>query len=148
MDLKDAVQRLGAILKTTPARLEAIGDAGSQVRPTADKWSKKQILGHLIDSASNNHQRFVRVQHETAISLPGYAQSLWVDSQGYQEENWSDLVQLWRCYNLHLLHLISRIPPEKLANTCAVGGDQPVTLEFLAMDYVRHMEHHLHQILG
>ena len=147
MDLKDAVQRLRVILETTPPRLEAIADPESQTRTVAGKWSKKEILGHLIDSASNNHQRFVRAQHERAISLPGYAQSLWVDSQGYQEENWSDLVQLWRCYNLHLLHLISRIPPEKLANTCAVGGDQPVTLEFLAMDYVRHMEHHLGQIL-
>ena len=148
MEMKEAVQRLRAIVETIPARLEAIGNAPSQTRSAAGQWSKKEILGHLIDSASNNHQRFVRAQHETAISLPGYAQSLWVDSQGYQEENWSDLVQLWRCYNLHLLHLISRTPPKKLTNTCAIGGREPATLEFLIEDYVRHLEHHLAQILG
>jgi hypothetical protein len=142
MDLKGAVQRLRTILETTPSRLEAIGDAGSQTH-AAGRWSKREILGHLIDSASNNHQRFVRAQLETEISFPAYAQNLWVETQGYQSENWSDLVQLWKGYNLHLLHLISHIPLEKMANTCAIGSGGPVTMEFLIKDYVRHLQHHL-----
>ena len=145
--MKEAMQRLRAILESTPPRLEAIGELGSETRASAGKWSKKEILGHLIDSASNNHQRFVRAQLETVISLPGYVQNLWVGTQGYQNENWSDLARLWRCYNLHLLHLISRIPPGKLTHTCVIGGAEPVTLEFLVRDYVRHLEHHLSQIL-
>ncbi len=145
--MKEAVQRLRSILETTPPRLEAIGESLSGTRAPG-KWSKKEILGHLIDSASNNHQRFVRAQLETRISFPGYAQGLWVGAQGYQDENWSDLVQLWKCYNLHLLHVVLRIPTEKLTNTCAIGDHEPVTLEFLVWDYVRHLEHHLSQILG
>ena len=145
--MKEALQRLQTLLETTPPRLEAIGESVSGTRAAAGKWSKKEILGHLIDSASNNHQRFVRAQLETRISFPSYAQSLWVGVQGYQNERWSDLVQLWRCYNLHLLHVVSPIPPEKLANTCIIGDQEPVTLEFLVRDYVRHLEHHLRQIL-
>ena len=142
------MQRLRAILESTPPRLEAIGELGSETRASAGKWSKKEILGHLIDSASNNHQRFVRAQLETVISLPGYVQNLWVGTQGYQDGRWSDLVQLWRFYNRHLLHVVTRIPPEKLTNTCIIGDQEPVTLEFMIKDYVRHLEHHLSQILG
>jgi hypothetical protein len=146
--MNEAMQKLRAILETAPSRLEAIGESAAGNHPTPGKWSKKEILGHLIDSTANNHQRFVRAQLETEISFPGYAQNLWVGTQGYQSENWNDLVQLWRSYNFHLLHVISRISPEKLTNTCAIGDREPATLEFLIVDYVRHLEHHLSQILG
>lgn len=145
--MKEALQKLRTILETTPPRLEAIGESGSETRTAVGKWSRKEILGHLIDSASNNHQRFVRAQLETRISFPGYAQTSWVEAQGYQNQTWGDLVRLWTSYNLHLLHVASRIPPEKLANTCTIGDQEPVTLEFLVRDYVRHLEHHLSQIL-
>ena len=145
--MKEAVQRHRSILETTPPRLEAIGESLSGTRAPG-KWSKKEILGHLIDSASNNHQRFVRAQLETRISFPSYAQNLWVGTQGYQDGRWSNLVQLWRFYNRHLLHVVTRIPPEKLTNTCIIGDQEPVTLEFMIKDYVRHLEHHLSQILG
>jgi hypothetical protein len=145
--MKEALEKLQSILDRTPSRLEAIGESESEKRPGSGKWSNKEILGHLIDSASNNHQRFVRAQLEERISLPGYSQNPWVEAQGYQTETWGNLVRLWSSYNLHLLHVASRIPPERLSTTCVIGDQEPVTLEFLVQDYVRHLEHHLSQIL-
>jgi hypothetical protein len=135
------------ILADAPQRLRQISDAQSEERLASDKWSRKEILGHLIDSASNNHQRIVRAQLSSQISFPGYAQTQWVEMQRYQSEPWQDLVQLWTGFNRHLLHVILHISEDKAENCCAVGGSQPMTLRFLVEDYVRHLEHHLAQIL-
>lgn len=112
------------------------------------KWSKKEILGHLIDSASNNHQRFVRAQLSDKLEFPPYVQTEWVETQNYGDESWRLLVDLWSSYNLHLAHVIASIPPEKFSVVCRIGEDKPVTLEELIADYVRHMEHHLKQLNG
>lgn len=110
-----------------------------------DGWSKKQILGHLIDSAANNHQRFVRLQFETNLILPGYQQNNWVASQRYQDRSWAELVELWRAYNLHLAHVVAHLNPAKLGNVWKfTEGD--LTLQEIATDYPRHMRHHLQQI--
>ena len=81
--------------------------------PMPGKWSKKQIIGHLIDSASNNHQRFVRAQQTPDLHLPGYAQMDWVKLQNYHTESWEPLLMLWKCYNQHLAHVIANISEEK-----------------------------------
>ncbi len=146
--MTDVVGKLKAILDETPGRLNRFPDSEAEARPAPDKWSKKEILGHLVDSASNNHQRFVRSQLEPSISLPGYQQESWVGVQQYQQESWKALVQVWESYNRHLLHVLAHMSDEKRKNLCSVGGAEPVTLEFLAQDYVQHMEHHLSQILG
>ncbi|MBI3786965.1 MAG: DinB family protein [Ignavibacteriales bacterium] len=112
------------------------------------KWSKKEILGHLIDSASNNHQRFVRAQLSPEIRLPAYEQAPWVRTQRYQDESWETLVRFWSDYNMHLAHVIAGIEKRSLSHKCFIGENEPVTLEFLARDYVRHLEHHLEQILN
>jgi hypothetical protein len=104
------------------------------------------VLGHLIDSAANNHQRFVRAQHADAIMLPGYEQNHWVESQGYQDADWPHLVALWTHLNLHLADVISRIPPAKYAVRCVIGDSEPLTLETIVIDYLRHLEHHVAQI--
>ncbi|HXT68273.1 MAG TPA: DinB family protein [Vicinamibacterales bacterium] len=114
----------------------------------AGKWSRKQIIGHLIDSAANNHQRFVRAQEDRVLMLPGYRQEHWVQAQHYQDRSWDDLMSLWSAYNHHLAHVIEHIP-EDLGNVqCTVGADAPVTLRFLAHDYVVHLRHHLRQAGG
>lgn len=134
-------------IRTASELLIQITEAESAQLPAPGKWSKKQILGHLIDSAANNHQRFVQVQLTDGLSLPNYAQNDWVEVQHYQSAAWSDLLALWKSYNQHLLHVMAQIPAEKLGHTVRVGESEPVTLGFLVEDYVQHLQHHLRQIL-
>ena len=110
------------------------------------KWVRKEILGHLIDSAFNNHQRFVRAQLATSYVGPGYEQQAWVTVNGYRERPWRELVDLWVAANRHLAAVIARVPEAKLQTPCRIGDDEPETLEFVMKDYLRHMKHHLEQI--
>jgi hypothetical protein len=109
-------------------------------------WSRKETLGHLIDSASNNHQRFVRAQLEEELHFPAYEQEGWARTQHCEELPLTDLVDLWVAYNRLLVHIASRIPEDKLGRRVWVGCDDPVTLQFLVTDYLDHMEHHLGQL--
>ena len=129
-------------------KLRALSDAHAASVLSVGKWSAKQVLGHLIDSAANNHQRFIRVQAEADLSLPGYAQDFWVDTQRYSERTWPDLIELWSSYNRHLAHVISHIPEPKGDVRCTIGDGPPVTLRFVALDYVGHVQHHLRQIFA
>ena len=139
-------RRLAELLETVPARLAQFSEEQAARKPDPARWSKKEILGHLIDSAANNHQRFVRAQLAPAIELPGYEQEGWVRSQQYQAEPWPDLIQMWRVYNRHLAHVMEAISPECRTHPCTIGGAPAVTLGFVVDDYVRHLEHHLGQI--
>jgi hypothetical protein len=146
-----------ATIDSASQRLLQIGETESE-RPRAEEhWSAKQILGHLIDSATNNHARFVLAQIKDDLVFPGYDQNNWVAVQHYQQASWSRLVDLWRAYNLHLLHVMNTTPAEKLNRRCAahsfqqiafetVKESEPSTLEYLMKDYVVHLKHHLHQI--
>lgn len=127
-------------------RLRAMSEAEVAHKPAPERWSKKEILGHLIDSASNNHQRFVRAQLEGELTFPKYEQEGWARCQGYATADWSLLVDLWSAYNRHLAEVIARFPPERLAAVCRIGEYEPATLAWLAEDYVRHMDHHLAQL--
>lgn len=109
-------------------------------------WSRKQVLGHLIDSASNNHQRFVRAMLQTSLDFPGYEQAGNIRVQAVQEADWALLVSLWAAYNLYLAHLIAHIQPSQQDIPCRIGDGEPVTLGFLASDYLRHLRHHLRQL--
>ena len=140
------------------ARLKEITPEDSR-RKSADDWAPIEILGHLVDSATNNHQRFVRAQFTDDLVFPGYEQDGWVSSQKYRDESWPDVIQLWSSYNLHLVHVASVIPPYILTKPRAkhtldqiafepVPPDEPATLEYLIRDYVDHLRHHLDQIFG
>lgn len=145
--MKILTQELIATLKTASAQLAQISETDSEKFPAPGKWSPKQIIGHLIDSASNNHQRFVRIQFQDKLSLPRYEQEQWVAAQNYQNESWSQLLSFWQNYNQHLAHVIANIPAEKLSHTVRIGEGESVTLKFLIEDYVAHLRQHLQQIL-
>lgn len=109
-------------------------------------WSRKEVLGHLIDSASNNHQRFVRAALQGSLEFPAYDQDGCIRMQAPAAADWNLLVSLWVAYNRYLAHVIAHLPASKLDAPCRIGSRDPVTLEFLANDYVRHLVHHLDQI--
>jgi hypothetical protein len=146
--MSQTADRLARILATTPQRLVDISEDDAGRSPEPGRWSKKQILGHLIDSASNNHQRFVRAQLTASYEGPSYEQEKWVAAQSYAIESWPDLVNLWLLYNRHLLHIVRTMPEAPLSAPCAIGGSAPVPLSEVMSSYVDHMEHHLAQILG
>ena len=122
-------------------------EQASTPRGGVESWSPKQELGHLIDSASNNHIRFVRAALSGDYEGPGYAQNGWVELHGYRDLPWETLVDFWRQYNLLLAALIERIPPAAFDAECRIGSNPPVSLEYLIEDYVLHMRHHIDQML-
>ena len=134
---------LNAIVAHVQAQLQGLRDDETQAPLKPGGWSRKQVLGHLIDSASNNHQRFVRLMINETVDLPGYEQGKWVEAQSYNSRPWSELLWLWTAYNEHLAHLIETVPVAALSHTCRIGDGDPVTLDFLMRDYVRHLEHHI-----
>jgi hypothetical protein len=146
--MRDVADDLRTAVSQARPRLEAIRDEAAALPCASDKWSRKEILGHLVDSALNNNQRFVRAQLQGALVFPGYEQDGWVERQGYAARPWSDVIALWSGLNLHLAHVMERIPEGERAKVCRIGDDPPVTLEFIVRDYVVHLRHHLEQILG
>jgi DinB superfamily len=112
------------------------------------KWTRLQLLGHLIDSAANNHQRFVRALAQPRLDWPGYDQIAHVAVQNYAGADPAISVALWAAYNRHLAHVIGQIAPAgKESTPCAIDGAPAMTLTDLVLDYVAHLEHHLKQLL-
>jgi hypothetical protein len=156
--MNDSQSRLRGALAAAIPELEAISDTDAAVPRAPGKWSRKEIVGHLIDSASNNHQRFVRAQFTDELICPPYDQDAWVRAQRYRDAPWSELVSLWALLNLHLARVMAAIP-DSIRNTPrtrhnldqvafrAFSASEPVTLELFMHDYVVHLEHHLTQLL-
>ena len=144
--MKDAIARFELIVKNAPHRLVDISEDAAALKPDPARWSKKEILGHLIDSASNNHQRFVRAQLAPAVETPSYEQEAWVRSNAYATESWPDLVNLWLLLNRHLLHVVKAMPEDVLNNQLVIGGRPAVPLSAVVVDYLRHVDNHLGQI--
>ncbi len=119
----------------------------ANLRPDPQTWSKNEILGHLIDSAANNHQRIVRAALNAALDFPPYQQNAWVEIQRYNEPCWFDLVDLFVLNNLHLCRVIDVLPAEVLDNPVNIGKETPVTLKFVIEDYLRHLKLHIAQML-
>jgi hypothetical protein len=144
--MRELAQELHSTAFDWSRRLMEYTEDDASRRRGPDAWSRKEILGHLIDSASNNHQRFVRCGLAEYVEFPEYEQESWVRSQGYAEEQWQVLIGLWNLYNLHIAHVLARLPDSALQHRCKIGPKDPLTLEFIAKDYLRHMRHHLDQI--
>jgi hypothetical protein len=159
LPIPDYVAHLSAVLDAAKPRLLAISDDDSAKRPAPGKWSPREIVGHLIDSASNNHQRFVRAQLQDDLIFPGYEQDAWVETQRYQRAPWRELVELWFAFNRHIARVMAEAPeavrtkPRPAHNLHQIAlqplpEDTPATLDYFMRDYVGHLEHHVNQILG
>ncbi len=139
---------LGRTVAQAKPLLMKLNNADTSARPSPDKWARKEILGHLLDSASNNHQRFVRASLQGSLTFPGYDQNPLVDLQRFSEMDWNFLVDFWAAYNRFLAHVIGQLPAESAKVTCNIGNNKPAALEWIAADYVAHLKHHLNQVLG
>lgn len=149
MTSHDLAAYLEFTLSAELPNLRAVADTPATAipnRPDGTGWSQREELGHLIDSAVNNHGRFVRAALEESYSGPGYDQARWVDAHRYVDLPWHGLVDTWYAHNAILVPLIAAIPDAKLATLCTVAAYAPVTLAFLIDDYVLHMRHHIDQI--
>ena len=151
-DPRDVTARIArdvlATVESGLPKLRALDEQQASAPRAEGKWSPKQVIGHLIDSAFNNHQRFVRAQLGPSLTFPGYTQDAWVAAQAYQERSWEDILTLWAEVNRHLAHVIGRISRHRLVTPCTIGEGAPVTLRFVLEDYVRHLHHHLAQVLS
>jgi hypothetical protein len=140
---------LRSVIERELPLLQSVAPDRAAAHPSGpESWSPKQELGHLIDSAANNHIRFVRAALEPEYRGPGYRQNDWVKIHAYENADWDFLVTLWFHYNSLTATVIENIPREKFATECTVADGPPVALDFLIEDYVRHMQHHLDHILA
>jgi hypothetical protein len=143
--LKELAGELRWDVRSFATRLRALSEEEANFRRAPGKWTRKEIVGHLIDSAFNNHQRFVRAQGTTRFEWPGYQQERWVVVHRYHERPFVDLVDLWAAANDHLAYVIEALPVEARAIPCVIGGKE-ATLEWWVTDYLAHLRHHLEQV--
>ena len=144
LEIEQAVARLENWLLQLPEKLIS-NKRNSQNRTI------RQILGHMHDSASNNTHRVIHLQYQTSpVSFPDYAHfgnnDRWIAIQNYQEENWQQLVKLWKYANLHFCHVIRQVNPEKLGQVWVSALNEKITLEMMVTDYPRHFYLHISEI--
>lgn len=144
--MREIAQNLLLIVERAQSVLEAVGEENAGSTRIAGGWSSKEIVGHLIDSASNNHQRFVRAALEGALVWPEYEQNRWVQVQAFQQAPWALLIEVWSSLNRLLGHVLAHLPAEAAQARCRVGSDTELSLEELARAYVAHLKHHLDQL--
>lgn len=143
---RNVINQLNEWLIKLPQEFSLMSEKEVSTRPQPNKWSKKEILGHLCDSAINNLERFIKIQYEEQpYVLLKYNQDEWVDVQDYQNIPLEEILLLWTSLNKKVIKVISKIPEDKLAYLCNIGNNQLMTLEWLIQDYLEHMEHHIYQ---
>lgn len=141
----ELAMRLDGIIEAARIQLRAISEENASAVPAPGKWSKKEILGHLIDSAVNNEQRLIRARDVQQLTFPPYDQEAWVRAHGYAERGWSELRELWQLINKDMVEVLRRMPMTSAGVKVRIGDSEP-TIRFIAGDYVRHLVHHLEQI--
>ena len=144
--IETALKRLEYLCTIIPKLLSEIEEPYLSLKVAPEKWSKKEIIGHLIDSATNNHHRFVQIQFENQLLIP-YDQNKWNESNFYQQIEGKQIIDFWTIYNKHLIEIIKRITPENLLKEFRTIDNKRLTLSFLINDYVEHLEHHLRQVV-
>jgi len=148
MDFATVSEDLNETVRAALSMLHRVSNTEASLSAAPGKWSKKEILAHLIDSASNNHQRFVRATIQGSLEFPGYEQDRCIAVQKPNLMSWEMLIDLWSSYNWYLAHIMSQLPMSSSETPCRIGAHAPVTLLWLAKDYVEHSKHHLNQIVG
>ncbi|MGE5478882.1 MAG: DinB family protein [Chloroflexota bacterium] len=143
--LERSINRLVYLVETAPILLMEIPEQDFSFKADPAKWSKKEIIGHLIDSATNNHHRLVRGQFEQIPEIQ-YDQDKWRQFSYYQHIESSQIISFWTIYNKQLIEIIKRIPKASLSKQVKIGNDL-YSLEQLIVDYVNHLEHHLRQVI-
>lgn len=141
--MQQVIAELKQLIADCTQRFIQFSESEWSDKPHPAKWSRKEVLGHLIDSALNNHRRFVVGQYDQSQHIV-YAQNEWVASQNYQQAHTPDLIVLWRLMNLHIVRILENMPSEAYQHVCDTGKDGPErhTLAWLAEDYVGHLRHH------
>jgi DinB superfamily len=137
---------LRKLLIEVPGHLRSLPADAVERKPSPSKWSPKEELGHLLDSAANNHQRIVRTQLENKPAMPDYDGDRWVELHRYQQRQWPELVELWRYLNQQLLVAAEAVPDSAWLRTCTIANSGPLTLQFVFDDYIKHMRDHLRHI--
>ena len=159
-DFSNTIQDLRAILAREEPFLRSLSEEEISQRFNRQQRSVKMLIGHLIDSASNNHQRIVRLQYAPRcghsmpntemgmLVFPDYTQdnNLWIQLQGYQQEDWDQLITLWKYYNLHMIQVIQSVDQTKLENYWIDNEGCKVTLRQMIEGYTGHIHLHLDQI--
>ena len=146
-EIQNSIERLSILIDTAPAIFENMNEEDFVMQPWLGMWSKKQLLGHLIDSAAMCHQRIVRIQYEKE-PIVFYNRKQWMDLQYYNVEDSSDLIQLWKWYNKHLLHVIRHTPYQNLEREVTLWSGDTYNLRSLIVDYVEQIENNLMVIFG
>jgi hypothetical protein len=141
-----ALKELRALIDEIPHRLSKLPASQVESKPALSNWSAKEELGHLLDSAANNHQRIVRTQLEHEPKMPGYDGDAWVELHRYQQRNWQEMIEVWRTLNQQLLTAAEAAPGTAWTRTCTIADSSPLTLKFVFEDYIDHMLHHLRHI--
>ena|SRR5580658_1849253 len=142
----ESLPLLRALIEHLPSRLRALPPEKVKHKPAPNTWSPKEELGHLLDSAANNHQRIVRTQLEEKPAMPGYDGDAWVELHRYQDRDWESLIGLWAALNRQLLAAAEAAKPSAWACTCTIGDSAPLTLQFVFDDYVRHLLQHMRHL--
>jgi hypothetical protein len=142
--MKEIIQRLRNIIDTYTGQLYQIPANEQEAKLNPDKWSKKEIIGHLIDSAQNNIRRFVVAQYEDSPHII-YAQNNWVAAANYQSYPFADLIELWKSLNKHICIILENLSPEMEQRLCR--AENLYSIQWFAEDYNKHLLHHLHQVL-
>jgi len=126
-------------------QLNRLTEEESFYKPSPLKWSRKEIIGHLIDSAQSNMRRFIVAQYEEN-PLIRYNQDKWVSINNYQHQPLQNIIQLWYLINKQISGVLKNTSLEMAQRTCNAGTIH--TIEWLATDYIKHLQHHIHQVLN
>ena len=146
LTMREIADRLAGVVGRAAPLLRKAGDAEAGAPALPGGWSRKQVIGHLIDSASNNHQRFVRAALAGSLVFPNYDQNGCVNVQAFQEAPWTMVVDAWEAMNRLLVHVLAHLPEEAAGAPCQIGDHEAIPLRQLAQQYLDHMRHHLEQI--